>query len=257
MTQRIYGDIPNIKSDLEKKYGKYKPYTYYMYDDRSILLENHLFLNDASDIEINYLPNTIEYLYFKNYKIKTPIIKWPTNLVAISLEYDYDSDGWMSIINQLPPTLKFIKIYIKDDKISTCTINWPPNLEVLYLHGCDVSNESISTLPVSLKLLEIDIFYLDETKKYNTYFDNLPSQLEILKIDLRTHTNAKYFTSINNLSNSIQYLSLRYFDYNVLKFPNSLKYLELYNKNKFNDSIIENIKKNKKPDEIAVDIVNY
>ena len=253
--QRIYGDIPNIKSNLEQKYDKYRPYMFY-YDHKSILPKNCLFLDGASDIEINDLPNTIEFLYLRNYKVKTPVIKWPTNFIGISL--DYCSSDFMSVINQLPSTLKFFKnsIYYNNE-ISSCTINWPPNLEVLHLTGYSCSIESISTLPVSLKLLDICIFDLDETKRYDTYFDNLPSQLEILKINLGSHINAKYLTSINNLPNSIQYLSLRYFDYDVLKFPNNLKYLELYNVNRLNHNIIENIKKYKKPDEIAVDTVNY
>jgi hypothetical protein len=227
-----------------------------MFTNKPKLPKNSLFLGSTSDIKINDLSNTIEFLYLRNYKVKTPVIKWPTNLVAINL--DYDSSDWMLVINQLPTTLKFIRMYIYDDKISNYTINWPPNLEVVYLNGYNLSSETISTLPESLKLLDIEIhkFKLDKTVKYDSYFDNLPSQLEILKIHLRGHTNTKYFTSINNLPNSIQYLSLIYFDYDVLKFPSNLKYLELDIENKFNDSIIENIKKHKKPDEIVIDIVD-
>jgi len=264
MVERIYGDIPNIKSDLEEKLDKYKPYMlYYNSNYKSILPKNSLVLDDTSDIgindlsKINNLSNTIEFLHLINYKVKTPVIKWPKNLVAIIL--DYDSSDWMLVINQLPITLKFIRILNFDNKISNYTINWPPNLEVVYVKGCIVSNETISTLPVSVKLLDIYIYYLDIdiTVKYDTYFDNLPLQLEILKIDLRDHILAKYFTSINNLPDSIQYLSLVYFDYNILKFPSNLKYLELYDKNTLNYGIIENIKKHKKPDEIVVDSISF
>jgi hypothetical protein len=270
---QIYGNIPNINSGLEK-FDKYEPYMYenmeFNDDGKSIinLPKNSLLLNSTSDIEINDLPNTIEFLYLDNYKVKTPVIKWPENLFAIILSYsysynssdwmfmyNYNSSDWMFIINQLPITLKCICICISDNKISNYAINWPPNLEVVFLSGCNASSETISRLPESIKLLDISIFRVDKTAKYDTYFDNLPTQLEILKIHLWGHTNAKYFTSINNLPDSIQYLSLYWFDYDILKFPSNLQYLELGAANKFAANIVENIKTHKKPEEIVIDIV--
>ncbi len=267
MEQKIDKDIPNIISDLYKKFEKYEPYMFdniiQQNDTNYILPSNSLLLNSGSsnssnDIDINEVPNNIEFLYIQNYKVKTPIIKWPENLVAIAVSYSFceysSTSDWMLIINQLPTTLKCISISIFDSELHNYTINWPPNLEVVSLDGSNLSCESISRLPQSIKLLDIDIYNLDKTAKYDTYFDNLPSQLEILAIHLWGHKNAEYFTSLNNLPDSIQYLELIYFDYDILKFPSNLKYLELFAENKFNSNIVKNIKSCNKLNETIIDI---
>jgi hypothetical protein len=179
---------------------------------------------------IDDLPDDIEYIYFDDAtSFNQKINKFPKNLKKIKIR------GFSPVINQLPYTLKYLELHDYEHYYDEI-INFPPNLISLTTY-INENYENYNYLPITLKSLYIDSFYLDYINDNTIYISltNLPPNLKYLYI-----AGSKTISiNCNNLPDSIKQLILYQVFTNIYKLPSNLKELELDIRNPYSKEIKE------------------